>query len=347
MSTAPSFGWGDAALGGISSIGSMINSYYNYRNTVDQARFQTRTLGERLAMEMRNLQSRIAVAQANNAAMVRAANANASRLIASIMEQERLVNAERGRQQQYARGQRDAVDANIGLFKDFNGQMGAKAGAITDAIMELINANPAPDNAPAASGAVADREAALMAQTSAEVAGDVQRGANLESMDQVMGDIGVASGRNNQIADLLGNFAQGSAAVLDPALRAAQMVWEEKPIFQNYVRQERYIEPVFKPRTSYTGDMLQLGANLAGMFGLGDWINRKTQPSPYSLMGGNESLTPFGGLRTPRGPNLDYMGGGLGALLPRAPSLPDMGGGTGVRLFGNTGLVLGDNLGIK
>lgn len=338
------FGWGDAMLGGINALGSILNTRNDYRNAVAQAQFNTRTLGERLALEMRNLQSRIAIQQANNAAMVNAARANAARMIASIREQERLVGDERGRQQQYARGQRDAVDANIGLFGNFTGQMGDKAGAITDAIMELIASKDMPANGvPQASGAVAAREAAMVADAEAKVAADVQRGADLQSMDEVMGDIGVASGRNSQIAGLLGNFAEGSAAVLDPALRAAQMVWEEKPIMQSYVPQERFIEPTFFGKRQYLGDLLQMGAGFANAAGLGDKLNSLFRPSPYSLSDGNTGL----GLKMPRAPNLDYMGGGLGALLPRAPNLPDFGGGQGLRLYGNTGLVLGSNLGIK
>jgi hypothetical protein len=322
-----SFGWGDVLSGGLNTIGSIFNTNLQYRNAVDQARFNTRTLAERLALEMRNLEQSIAIQRMNNAAMVAAARQNAAAQIRSIQEQERLIGNERGRQQEYSRGQRDAVDANIGLFGDFTGQMGGKAEAITDALMSLIDSKEMPANGmPAASGAVAAREAAMREQASADVADGVARGADLQSMDELLGDIGVASNRNNQISGLLGNFAQGSAAVLDPALAAAQMVFERKPIMRQAV-QERYIQPTFNGRTNMLGDLLQVGAQFMNRSGLDDRLAGLFRPSPYSLSGAGSDA----GLKLPKAPNLDWMGGGQGLRL----------GG------GNTGLVLNSNLGIR
>lgn len=329
---ATTMGWGDFGLGAVGILGQMANANQAAGETVRQAEYQTQSLGQRLAMESRNLEQQARIAAANNAAMVDAARKNAESMIASLQRQEGLVGDEQQRQQQYARGQRDVVDANTGLFGDFAGQTDAQSGSIASAIMDLINSTQAPtDGTPAATGMAADREAAMRAAARSDVAGDVGRQSKIQAFDEVMKNIGFAQGSNNQLGSLLGNFAQGSASVLDPALKAAGMWFEETPIQQGYVPQERYINmPYQSGGASKTGDLLQMFSQVGAKAGLGDKLN---------AMFADPAAT-GAGLKMPRAPNMDYMGGGLGLT-------PQLGGGTGLKVQGNSGLVLNSNLGIK
>ena len=305
----------------------MMNTTNNYRNIVEQSQFNTRTLGERLAMEGRNLEQQARIQAANNAAMVDAARQNANAMIQALMRQEGLVREEQSRQQQYARGQRDVLDANVGLFGDFGGQMDESANSITSAIMELINSSEAPtEGVPQATGIAANREAAMRDVARGEVTEDVGRRANMQAFDDVMQGIGFDQGRNNQIGSLLANFAQGSASVLDPALQHAGMWFQQNPVQQTYVPQERYIERPFFGNTSRTGDFLQMFSQVGQAGGLGDYLNGMFKPSPYDLSRGNT---------------------GLGLKPTGIPNLESMGGGSGLRLSGNTGMVLNSNLGLK
>ena len=310
--------------------------------------WSARSLQEQIATEQRNLQREIQVAEQNRQAVLGTLLANLAAQRESMAKQEQLIDDERSRQQQYARGQRDVFEANTGMFGGFEGQMGTQAGAIAQTIMDFIAANQPAAQAPAASSPeVAAREAALRQQASGEVATDVRNQAAVRAFGDVLDNIGVAVNRNNDIASLFGNFARGSAATLDPALAAAKMWFEQKPIVQDSVVRERYISPgefatqryispgefvtqryvhnpAPMPKQNFLGDLLKMGAQMgrAGAF------DRFFQESPYSLTYGMKLQEQ--GLQAPSAPNLDYMGGGQGLRL----------GG------GNTGLVLKSNLGI-
>jgi len=352
--------WANAAFFGMDALGSAINARSSAKNLVSQAQFNTaellrqlefernqrqqamafegQSIQEQLATERRNLEREIQVAEANRQAQLGALLANVGAQRTSMDKQEQLIGDERSRQQQYASGQRDALDANVGMFNDFGGQMGGTADGISQAIMDFIAANQSGVQGPATnSDAVANREAALRQQAGAEVSTDVRNGANVNALGELLANIGVGMGRNNQISDLLGNFAQGSASTLDPALAAAKMWFEQKPIMQTAVN-EQYIKPgefvaqrYFQNaapvgKTNLLGDLLKMG----GQMGMGGAFDGMFKPSPYSLMQPGESFNRTG-LQMPTAPNLDYMGGGQGVRL----------GG------GNTGLVLKSNLGIR
>ena len=352
--------WSTAAFYGLNALGSALNARTSARNTVAQSRFaldnarqnivfnqgqrqeamawSNQSLAEQLALERRNLETQIRIADANRQAQLATALANIQAEEQAMARQAGLVKDESERQQAYARGQRDVVDANTDLFGNFEGQLDNQSGGIAEAIMEFVNANRPDAQGPAASGATAAREAALRASASGDVAGDVQRGADVNALSELMGNIGVTTGRNNQLGDLLANFARGSASTLDPALDAAKMWVRQAPITQDIVPQERYISPgEFRPQryisdpapiagNSYLGDLLKLGAGL----GARGAFNGMFRPSPYSLLRDGESFNNFG-LQAPEAPNLDFMGGGQGVRLAG----------------GNTGLVLRSNLGIR
>jgi hypothetical protein len=293
--------WANAAFMGVDALGSALNARNSYKNTVS-------SVNEMVRVERANLVRALQAAEANRQAQMQA-----------LLAQQAVADAERGRQQEFARGQRDVVDANVGMFGNFGGQMDGKAGAIAQTIMDFIAANPGSAQAPAARNeAVANREAAMRAQSAAEVGTDVRNGANVQAMGELMGDIGVGMGRNNELGMLLGNFAGGSAQAMGPEMDAARMWFRQSPI------EERFVQPA--GRVSYLGDLLKLG----GQMGANGAFNGMFQPSPYALMAPGESFNRTG-LQMPKAPNLDYMGGGQGVRL----------GG------GNTGLVLSSNLGIR
>lgn len=309
------------------------------------------TLADKIALERRNLEREVQVAQANREATLSTLLENIAARQKSMGDQRALIDAEQGRQQAYARGQRDVLDANAGLFDNFGGQLNTTAGGLAETIMQAITGSQPPGVVPPTrSSTVAEREAGMRDRARTQVAGDVQRGANVNALGQLLTNIGVATGRNNQIGEILANFAKGSQATLDPALRAASMAFEAKPILQDIVPTEQYINPgpyigpqyvsagrfigqnyvnnpLPAPARPLLGDLLKTGSNVframndAGMF--------NTRPSSgidYSLATGN---------------NLDLMGGGQGLRL-------DMPSGDGLRLGGGeTGLVLRSNLGIK
>ena len=350
--------WAPAVFFGMDTLGGMLNARTAANNAIAQSRAGTeelrrqiafeqgqrqqamdwsaRSLQEQIATEQRNLQREIQVAEQNRQAVLGTLLANLAAQRESMAKQEQLIDDERSRQQQYARGQRDVFEANTGMFGGFEGQMGTQAGAIAQTIMDFIAANQPAAQAPAASSPeVAAREAALRQQASGEVATDVRNQAAVRAFGDVLDNIGVAVNRNNDIASLFGNFARGSAATLDPALAAAKMWFEQKPIVQDRVVRERYISPgefvtqryvqnpAPMPKQNFLGDLLKMGAQMgrAGAF------DRFFQESPYSLTYGMKLQEQ--GLQAPSAPNLDFMGGGQGLRL----------GG------GNTGLVLKNNLG--
>lgn len=323
---------------------------FNNTQRQDAQAYYGTNLADKLALERRNLEREVQVAQANRQAALGTLLENIAAQQKATADQKALIDAEQGRQQGYARGQRDVLDANAGLFDNFGGQLDTTAGGIADIIMQAVNGQPSVTPVvPAARGdATAAREAALRDVARASVAGDVQRGASVNALGQLLSNIGVAAGRNNQIGDLLANFAKGSQATLDPALKAAGMAFEAKPILQELIPKEQYINPgefigpryvsegrfvsqnyvnnpMPMPRQNLLGDLLKTGANIGAALNASGAFNSKPA-SPYSLATGG---------------NLDYMGGGQGLRLG--------GSGEGLRLGagGETGLVLRSNLGIR
>lgn len=289
--------------------------------------YTTSSLADKIALERRNLEREVQVAQANREATLGALLENIASQQAATDAQRGLIDAEQGRQQSYARGQRDALDANAGLFNNFNGQMGDTAGGIADAVMQAITGASPAAQAPAARGVTAEREAALRDQARSMVASDVQRSANVNALGQLLSNIGVATGRNSQISDLLANFAKGSQATLDPALKAAGMTFDAKPILQDTVATEQYINPgqyigpkyisagrfvgenyVNNPmpaaNTNMLGDLLKIGSNIGLALDNAGAFNAKPKSSVnYSLSSGSG------------GPGLKLGGSGSGLVL--------------------------------
>lgn len=205
-----------------------------------------------------------------------------------LAAQKALLDEEQGRQQEFAQGARDAFDANVGLYNNFEGQIGDQKNVLAQMFLDTLASGKAPENVPAAMpGAVANREAAMLADATSKSQADARNLAGLQAFGQVFQNNAIQQGRNSTIADIINNFAAGSRAALDPAMQAANV--------------SQYVE---KQNTNYLGDMLKLGAGLSDRFG-----SRTPQTtSPYAIVqpdtrlpGGQTGFTGTGsaGLKLP------------------------------------------------
>jgi hypothetical protein len=205
-----------------------------------------------------------------------------------LAAQKALLDEEQGRQQGFAQGARDAFDANVGLYNNFEGQIGDQKNVLAQMFMDALASGKAPENVPIATpGAVANREAAMLADASSKAQTDARNLAGVQAFGQAFQNNAIQQDRNSSIADIINNFAQGSRAAIEPAMQAANV--------------SRFVE---KQNTNYLGDMLKLGAGLSDRFG-----NRTPQiTSPYAIVqpdtrlpGGQTGFTGTGstGLKVP------------------------------------------------
>lgn len=177
--------------------------------------------------------------------------------------QKQLLDEEQGRQQEFTRGSRDALDSSVGLYGNFQGQIDQEGGVLGQMFRDALNAGIKPENVPAAVGAVAERQAGMIDQANARSANQATNLGRVQGFDRAFQNVARQQGNNQTIAEILNNFASGSRAALEPALQMANT--------STYVA---------KPNTNYLGDMLLMGAGLSNRFA------KPSQPttSPFALM---------------------------------------------------------------
>lgn len=276
--------------------------------------FSQKTLGEILAIERKNL---------NNELMDR------ERM---IREQQALISAEQQRQQSLARGGRDTLDTSTALYGNYEGQIGDRANTLAHLFMDSITGADSGATAPAATGAVADREAAMRDRKRADVVKEVASLAGMRGFSDLFGDTTIAQNRNSQVADILRNFADGSERTLAPALKASSIplyVREKFAGANNFIKENYTPEAPLNPNaTSSIGDLFKVAGSGLGL---------------YSMMGGK--MPTFGS-----GTSNNY------SLMPESGNfsgigLRDTGGAPslGLSLGGNagSGLQLPKGLGIN
>lgn len=276
--------------------------------------FERTNLAEALAVEKRNLDEQVRVAELNRAAIMEALLGNIAAQQQSLGEQRALIDSEQSRQQEFARGGRDALDANISLYQNFGSQMGQTGDSLAALFLQALEGGAESGVNQSSIPAVAAREQALLEQQRGKSQQEARSLAGLQSLGQLLSNIGVSQGRNNQIADIISNFAQGSARTLQPALDAASIYFQRDPITQQAV-QQKYINPGQFIQERYTssalptgqstnmlGDLLKLGSGLADRY----FATRPPQID-YSLSSGFDNT-----LRIPTNP------GGQGLKLPNS-----------------------------
>jgi len=206
-----------------------------------------------------------------------------------IMEEQIALRAqERIRQQMMAQAAGDAFANSMGQYNNFEGSMQSSGNQIADTFRQMLERPTPESDAPAASGPVADRIANALQQANERSGSDASNLANVQALSRAFGDKSMAVGRNNQLASMLGNFAQGSAGASDAeiASRAGQL-------FQPKLMQ---------PQPSMLGDMF-VGLSALGI----QAANRPPPPpNPYAF---DLSGLPQNGLR--------YDTGGVGIRTDR------------------------------
>lgn len=216
--------------------------------------FGKKTLGEILEIERRNL---------GNELMDR------ERM---IQEQQALIAAEQLRQQALARGGRDSLDQSTALYGGYEGQIGDRAASIASMFMDAITGANSGATAPAATGAVADRENAMKERKRGEVVSEAAGLAGLRGFGDLFTDTTIAQNRNAQVADVLKNFAEGSERTLAPGLKAASipLYVREKFAGSNDFIKENYSPnaPLNPNATSSIGDLFKVGASGLGLYSM-------------------------------------------------------------------------------
>ncbi len=224
---------GAAAIG---SIGNAINAGANTRALQSVLAQQTRQLREQIAYQRKIMEEQIA-----------------------LRAQERM------RQQMLARGAGDAFASSLGQYQNFEDRAGASSGQIADSFRQALDRG-APDIAPQAQGAVADRVASASQFANDRSAAEAGALAQVQGLGQAMIDSGIAVNRNNQLASMLRNFSAGSAGASEAeiAARAGELF------------QPRLVAPA----PSMLGDLFVGMSELAVQR-----ANRQPQPaSPYGLI---------------------------------------------------------------
>ena len=202
-----------------------------------------------------------------------------------IMEQQiALREQERIRQQMMAQAAGDAFQNSLGQYKDFGSSMDKSGAGIAEAFQQIL-ARQAPGGvAPAATGAVADREASSAQMYNDRSANEAVNLSKVQALAKAFSDKGIAVGRNNQLASMLANFAGGSQQVSNQEIAS---------------REGRLFQPqIIKPQPSMLGDLI-FSLGMGGAM----YANRPQSPD-YSM----------------RGLQLPGSGSGVGLYTPSAGS---------------------------
>lgn len=266
---------GYAAIG---SVGNAINSYFDSKNYAAYLNQQTGQLKDQIAFQRKIMEEQIA-----------------------LRAQERV------RQQMMAQAAGDAFANSLGQYQGFEGQMQSSGNKIADTFMQLLS-RQAPNVAPAATGAVADREAGAAALANERSATDAANLAKVQSLAKVFENTGINVNRNNQLGAMLRNFAAGSGQASQGEIAAREgKLWQPD---------------VPKPMPSMMGDLF------TGLSSLGVMAANRPQQSsanPYSLVQPGDSFGSVG-LKPPSG-----SGMGLTDSLPRGLGIT---GPNGLRIVG-------------
>lgn len=266
---------GYAAIG---SIGNAINAIQNsnaYSSMLDQ---QTSQLKEQIAYQRKIMEEQIA-----------------------LRAQERI------RQQMMAQAAGDAFANSLGQFSGFEGKAGAASGQIADAFRQVLARGGPSAIAPAATGAVADREVAAVQRANDIASQDAGNLANVQGLARAFDNANISTGRNNQLAAMLRNFAGGSAGASQAEIEA---------------RTGRLFQPeIVRPMPSMLGDLF------VGLSGLGIKAAQPKQQSGinYSF----DPLIPYTGMN----PGGLRAGSGVGLSVDKPAGL-GITGPTGMRIVG-------------
>lgn len=248
---APS-GSGLNSVGGmyaIGAVGNALNAYENSQASMDMNSRQTEQIRQRVAFEKQALAKQIAIR-----------------------------DQEIARQQLMARAVADSVNNSKGQYANVEGDVGAKSAAISDVFKSILAHQSGSVAVPTATGATADKQAALSALASSDATRNADNLAKTKALGEVFTDKGQALGRNNQVAGMLRNFSQGSQQVANQEMQAPTGKFFE----QNIVA----------PQKSVLGDLFY-GMSMGGLA----YANQpKTQPttgadSIYSLMPDNSGTS--------------------------------------------------------
>jgi hypothetical protein len=338
------FTTGQAAVYGIDKLGTMLNSMVQTRNSIDALRASTENNAKGIAFNAEQRKLSQAFQSGNLAEALAIERKNLS---GSIADKQRIaalqlavVENEVARQQELARGSTAAVDASIGLYGDYEGQLARKKDEMAQVFLNAINQPKpqVPGANPSAIDAVANRQAAMGAVQRDLANADANNLAGVRSFGQLFTDSIIGQRRNNQIQDILRNFSLNSQRTA-----GAENTFAQSPSFvaEKYAGPtspfigERYVSDVPPaPMRNPLGDLLKVGARGADLyFNSGRFGN--SSPDPYGLSRDTFNLMPEGdfsrlGLRAPESGMLDgqmqtngslgldrFAGGETGLTLPR------------------------------
>jgi hypothetical protein len=220
----------------IGAIGNAINAYQS-----------TKAQGRMLAQQTQQLKEQIAFQR-------------------KTMEQQAMLRQEEvARQQMMAQAAGQAFADSKNLFRDVEGDIGAKTNNISDVFRAAL-ARPAPQSmAPAGSAPTSGYEAAVRAEQTGMVNDDARRLAAVQAFGQTMTDKGYGMTENDQLAAILRNFGQGSQQASQ-----AEIMSREGQLFQPRITQ---------PSPGMMGDMfVGLASAYANKMGQPD-----APPSKYAL----------------------------------------------------------------
>lgn len=225
--------------GGMAAIGAIGNAINAYQST--------RAQGQMLAQQTQQLKDQIAFQR-------------------KTMEQQAILRKEEVmRQQMLAQAAGQAFADSKSLFRDVEGDIGAKANNISDVFRAALARSAPQSMAPAGTGPTDGYEAAVRAEQTGMVNDEARRLAAVQAFGQTMTDKGYGMTENDQLAALLRNFSVGSqqASQAEIAAREGQL----------------YQPKITAPTPSSMGDLFVGLASAATQY-----ANRPAPaPSPYAL----------------------------------------------------------------
>jgi hypothetical protein len=248
----------------IGAVGNALNAYENSRASMDANSRQTEQIRQRVAFEKVALAKQIAIR-----------------------------DQEIARQQLMARAVADSLNNSKGQYANVEGDVGAKSGQISDAFRSILSHQAGGAAVPVATGATADKQAALSALATSDANRNADNLAKTQALGEVFTDKGRALTRNNQVSGMLRNFAQGSGQVAQQEMQAPT-----GKFFQ---------QDIVKPAPSVLGDLFY-GLSMGGLA----YANQpKTQPTTGS--GSMYSLPTLDEYKASTGTNpFSYQSNGLG-----------------------------------
>ncbi|CAB5178691.1 hypothetical protein UFOVP156_25 [uncultured Caudovirales phage] len=340
---------GQASVYGVDKLGSILNNFAQTSNAI--AGYRAATENNQKNIELNAEQRKLSQAfQAGN--LAEALAIERKNLAGSIADKQRIaalqlavVQDEVARQQELARGGTAAVDASIGLYGNYEDQLAAKRNEMAQVFWDSVNQSK-PQVAgvnPSAIGAVADRQAAMGAVKQELANADANNLAGVRSFGQLFNESLIGQRRNNQIQDILRNFAlnsQRTAQAENTFAQAPSFVAEKYAGPTSPFIAERYVNNAPPaPLRNPLGDLLKVGARGADLY-FNSGRSSNSGSDPYGLSPDTYNLMPAGdfsrlGLQAPESRMIDgtmQTNGSLG--LDRFAT-------------GETGLTLPRGLGIK